>query len=66
MEEDTIKVSRAEIQEKIQELIKINDDPIEVKNKVDEWLKEMGYSNFWRNHILNDLTSYKEYLELSK
>ena len=63
MDED-ISVSRADVQTKIQELVKTLKTQEEVEKEVDLWLKSIGCLDFDRKQILNDLTGYKEYLEL--
>lgn len=58
---DEVKVTRAEIQEKIKELVQVSQDPEVVKNEVEDWLIEKECLVFEMNQILNDLTSYEEY-----
>ena len=48
----------------IQELVKTIKDKEEVKKQMEKWLKKQKCSEFDTKQILNDLTSYKEFLEL--
>ncbi len=57
-------ITRSEIHEKIKELVKTISNPVVVKTSIETWLKTTGCSDFDMKQILNDLTSYKEYLEL--
>lgn len=59
-------ITRAEIQDKIRELVIKQKDPVNVKNSIETWLEEKNASDFDKQQILNDLTSYQEYLDLSK
>ena len=64
MEDKEVIITRAEIQLKIRELVEITQDPITVKNAVEDWLTEKKASEFDTKQIMNDLTSYQEYLDL--
>lgn len=64
MADKVVIVTRANVQDKIRELVKVNNDPIEVKNQVESWLKSIKASEFDTKQIMNDLTSYQEYLDL--
>ena len=59
-------MTRAEIQLKIQELVKTIQTKDEVKAEIGKWLIEEKVSEFDQKQILNDLTGYKEFLELDK
>ena len=59
-------MTRAEIQLKIQELVKTIQVKDGVKAEIAKWLIEKKVSEFDQKQILNDLTGYKEYLELEK
>lgn len=57
-------ISRADVQDKIKELVGANRDKDLVKLGVQSWLREQAASDLQISQILKDLTSYKEYLEL--
>lgn len=56
--------TRAEIQIKIQELVGVVKDTSSIKNGIAAWLEEKECPEFETKQILNDLTSYKEYLDI--
>jgi hypothetical protein len=59
-----MQLTRSEIQEQIITLISANPNKDMVKNGVKLWLEEKKCPPFDTQQIMNDLTSYKEYLEL--
>lgn len=58
-------MTRAAVQLKIQEIVKTVKNKEDVYKSMEVWLKKEKCSEFDTKQILNDLTSYKEYLELS-
>ena len=64
--DEEIQITRADVQIKIQELVRTIRTQEEAKKEVDLWLKSIGCLDFDRKQILNDLTGYKEYNELDK
>lgn len=57
-------LTRAEIQDKLKQLTGSVRNHIAVKQLVKEWLDQKECAPFFQQQVLNDLTSYKEYLEL--
>ena len=57
-------ITRDQVQRKIIELTKTIKDSVAVKSSIESWLKSKNCPEFDMKQILNDLTSYKEYLEL--
>ncbi len=55
-------MTRKEVQDKIREIC-VNNTKDGIKNSIHEWLISNKCSEFEINQILNDLTSYQEYLE---
>ena len=56
-------MTRAQIQDKLRELVKTNTNPDLVKEIMETWLKETC-DDFETKQVLNDLTSYQEYLDI--
>ena len=57
-------LTRSQIHEKIKELVAASQDKDLVKDGMVLWLEENECSEFETQQILNDLTSYQEYLSL--
>lgn len=59
-------MTRAEIQNKIQDLVKTLKTKEEVEIAIEKWLKKEKVSDFDTKQIMNDMTGYKEYNELER
>lgn len=57
-------LKRNEIEEQIKTLTQNSQDKDLVKGGMKLWLEEKNVSQFEAQQILNDLTSYQEYLDL--
>ena len=57
-------MTREQVHNRIKELTQTVKDKEEVKKQMEIWLKQEDCSEFDTKQILNDLTSYKEFLEL--
>ena len=57
-------ITRAEVQTKIQELVSASQDKDVIRVGVRNWLTDQSCSEFEISQILNDLTSYQDYLNL--
>lgn len=59
-----LNITRDQVQQKIIEITKTTKDSVAVESSIESWLKSKKCPEFDMKQILNDLTSYKEYLEL--
>ena len=57
-------LTRQEVHEKIKELVSASQDKDLVKSGIELWLEENQAPEFVTRQVLNDLTSYQEYLNL--
>ncbi len=57
-------LTRKQIQDKLRELTVSTQNKEAVKTSIQMWMEENQCSQFEISQILNDLTSYKEYLDL--
>lgn len=61
---DEFKLKRADVQERLKELTSISKNKSVVREAVKVWLEQNNCSELETRQILNDLTSYSEYLNL--
>ena len=61
---DNFIITRAQVQDKLKELTGSIKDYSIVKEEMKNWLVDQNVSNFEMQQIINDLTSYSEYLSL--
>ena len=57
-------LTRAEIQEELKTITQSTQNADAVKSAMQVWMQKQGCEEFEMRQIMNDLTSYKEYLSL--
>lgn len=57
-------LQRNQVQDKLREITKSTQNADTVKSAMQIWMENQGCGEFEVKQILNDLTSYKEYLSL--
>lgn len=61
---DEFKLKRSDVQEKLKELTLVSKNKSVVREAVRIWLEQNNCSELETRQILNDLTSYSDYLNL--
>ncbi len=59
------KLTRVQVEKELEKITKKTKDQGLVKTEMEAWLKKKQCSEFETTQILNDLTSYSQYLELN-